>query len=183
VTELTPRIVGNLLCEEGIVLQAYRDSQNIWTAFGGIATTGGFNVLQYKDKPQSLRFALQVTVDALRTRYFPEVLKAFHGAPLTEAQAAAALSFQWNTEAAATATWVADFLAGKPQAESDMMHWSHPPSIIPRRTREKNLFFHGTWRTDWRAPVYADVAKPSYHPIHAQSVEILTVLQSILGGQ
>ena len=179
---LTPRAVAYPLSEEGVVLEAYLDTKSVWTVFGGIATTSGFNVAQYKDKPATLDVALRATIDYMRTRYLPAVAKAFAGHDLTEAQLAAALSFHWNTGAILTAQWVKDFVAGKPAtARADLMQWTSHGALTARRTREQKLFFDGVWPS-LNVPVYG-VAKPSYHPSVAHSIDPLPVLQSILGGQ
>lgn len=179
---LTPRAVAYPLSEEGVVLEAYRDSVGVWTWAGGIATTSGFNVMQYKDKPASLDTALRATVDYMRTRYLPAAAKAFAGHDLTEAQLAAALSFHWNTGAILTAQWVKDFVAGKSaSARANIMQWSSHGALIARRTREQKLFFDGVW-PPLAVPVYG-VAKPSYHPSGSHPIDALPVLQTILGGQ
>jgi lysozyme len=179
---LTPRAVAYPLSEEGVVLEAYKDNVGVWTWAGGIATTSGFNVAQYKDKPASLDTALRATVDYMRTRYLPAVAKAFAGHDLTEAQFAAALSFHWNTGAILTAQWVKDFMAGKPaSARADIMQWASHGALTARRKREAALFFDGVWPS-LSVPVYG-IAKPSYHPSGSHSIDALPVLQSILGGQ
>lgn len=179
---LTPRSVAYPLTEEGMVLEAYKDSRGIWTWAGGIATTSGFDVLQYKDKPTTLDAALRATIDFMRTRYLPAVAKAFAGHDLTEAQLAAALSFHWNTGAILTAQWVKDFMAGKPtSARADIMQWASHGALTARRTREQKLFFDGVWPS-LNVPVYS-VSKPSYRPAGARSIDVMPVLQSILGGQ
>ena len=62
------------------------------------------------------------------------------------------------------------------------MNWSSPPEIIPRRRKERDLFFSGTWTSDGRATEYP-VSKPSYTPNWggAKKVDIKDALEDILG--
>lgn len=180
--ELTPRAVAFVLSQEGVVLEAYKDSIGVWTWAGGIAATSGVDVMGlYKDKPQTLDRALRATVDMIRDRYLPGVNRAFAGHALSEAQLAAAISFQWNTGAITKATWVQSFMAGKASARAEVMNWAHPVSITSRRAREQKLFFDGVWPASLDVLLY-DVAKPSYRPVHPRLIDMLPTLQAILGG-
>ena len=63
---LTPRIVAAVAHEEGLVLEAYKDSVGVWTFGLGMATTGGYDVLRYKDKPVPIEEAVRLSIDAMR---------------------------------------------------------------------------------------------------------------------
>lgn len=179
---LTPRIVSYLGSEEGLVREAYLDSSRIWSWAMGLATTGGFDVLRYKDKPATLVECLRASVTYIRTRYLPVVERAFSGIDLSEAQLAAALSFHWNTGAILTATWVKDVLAGKPNsAKADIMNWTSHGTLTARRQRERDLFFNGVWPRSLWVPVY-EVAKPSYRPNRPAPVDVTPLLQQIMVG-
>ncbi len=43
------------------------------------------------------------------------------------------------------------------------MNWKKPPEIIPRREKERDLFFDGKWSSDGKANVWP-VKKPGYKP-------------------
>ena len=177
---LTPRAVAFVGTEEGLVLEAYKDSKGIWTWAMGVATTGGNDVLQFKDKPQSLEAALKASLGLMQSRYLPAVAKAFAGHPLAENQIAAALSFQWRNGTILTAQWVKDFRAGDiALARRDFMNWCDHGHEIPRCQRECDLFFDAKWPVDLRVPI-RKVAKPSYHPAGAVLTDILPALKGLL---
>lgn len=162
--EITMRIALELISHEAIVSEAYKDSEGVWTWGVGVTSASGHRVERYKDNPQTIQRCLEIYVWLLRTKYGPEVAKAFAGSPLTEAQFGAALSFHYNTGAIASADWVTSWKAGKvDQARSEFMNWRKPASIIERRAEERGLFFDGIWTGDGKATVY-EVSKPSYAP-------------------
>jgi lysozyme len=170
---LTPRIVLELLAHEGIVPEAYRDSQGIWTWSIGITNASGHQVYpRYRDKPQPMEHCLGVFLWLLRERYLPPVLATFGQHELAEHELAAALSFHYNTGAIARADWCRRFLAGdRDGAAKAFLNWSRPAEIIPRRKRERDLFFDGTWSADGTAMLYA-VSKPRYRPCRGKRVDI-----------
>ena len=185
VTALTPRIVAYCLSVEGIVLEAYKDTAKpaVWTWAGGISTKSGFDVLQYKDKPQPLEACLRATIDLMRKDYWPAVHAAFAGHDLSEVQLAAALSFQWHYGKIASADWVEDWCAGKRDlARTTFMQWTDRGNAIERARIEQAMFFDGKWPADVRALVYGGVAKPSYQPIRPTKVDVLALLTKIICG-
>ena len=182
VSDITPRTAAELLDHEAIVLEAYKDSVGIWTWGVGVTNASGHNVDRYKDNPQPLDKALEVYVWLLREKYAPAVRKAFEGHALTEAQFAAALSFHYNTGAILRADWVRLWKAGEvAQARTSFMNWSKPAAIIPRREKERDLFFDGKWSNTGKANVYP-VRKPSYQPNFAggKRVDIMPALEALL---
>lgn len=170
---ITPRILVEIITHEGIVLEAYKDSVGIWTWGVGVTNASGHQVHpRYKDNPSTMEEALRVSVDLLRKRYLPPVLKAFGGIPLTENQLGAALSFHYNTGAIGRATWVKDVVAGNMgAARENILNWRSPPEILPRRRAERDLFFDGKWKGNGKVPVYK-VSKTSYKPRGATSTDI-----------
>lgn len=181
---LTARGEAELIGHEDIVLEAYKDSQGIWTWGVGVTSASGHKVERYIDNPQPLSVCLQIFIWLLRTKYLPEVLKAFRGHELTETQLAAALSFHYNTGSILHASWVNMWLAGQVDAARvSFMTWKHPAAIVGRRQKECDLFFDGTWSGDGRAEVLP-VLKPSYQPDfrHPTSVNISASLHDLLGG-
>ena len=168
---ITARIACELIAHEGIVREAYKDSVVVWTWGVGLATTGGFDVLQYKDAPASLETCLSAFLDAVQGNYLPAVLRAFPG-PLEEHELGALLSFHWNT--------------GKIHRLApngmDFMQWRTPASIIKRREAERDLFLHGKWSGDGKALVYGRVRKPSYQPdwSSGKRIDVKSIIEGLL---
>ena len=161
---VTEKIALELIHHEAIVQEAYRDSVGVWTWGVGVTNASGHNVERYKDNPQSIERCLEVYLWLLRTKYLPDVLEAFTGFPLSESKLAAALSFHYNTGAIKRASWVGSFLKGDVvSARKEFMNWRSPPEIIPRREKERDLFFDGRWSSDGMTTIYP-VRKPSYTP-------------------
>jgi len=162
--EITPRVALELVSHEAIVLEAYVDSVGVWTWGVGVTDASGHLVERYKDNPQSIARCLEIYIWLLRTRYLPDVLKAFNDVLLSEAQLAGALSFHYNTGAIGRASWVKQWKAGRiDEARASLMEWRKPPEIVGRRTKERDLFFDGRWSQDGKALVIP-VSKPSYRP-------------------
>lgn len=179
---LTLNVALEIICHEAIVLEWYRDSVGVGTWSVGITNASGHNVDRYRDTPQTVQRCLEVFLWVLRERYVPSVAKAFEGFALTEAQFAAALSFHYNTGKIGAADWVSLWKAGKVvDAHAAFMNWRKPPEIIPRREKERDLFFDGKWSNDGIATVYP-VLKPSYRPDfrHPQRVDVRPVLTEML---
>jgi lysozyme len=179
---LTARICMELVGHEAIVQEAYKDSVGVWTWGVGVTNNSGHAVDRYKDNPQPIRKCLEIYIWLLRMNYLPDVLQAFTGRQLTEAQLGAALSFHYNTGAIKTASWVRSFMAGRPtEARQQIMNWTKPASLTERRTKERDLFFDGKWTADGKATVYP-VRKPSYSPDwrHPQRVDIRADVEALL---
>jgi GH24 family phage-related lysozyme (muramidase) len=133
---------------EAIIRQAYKDSVGKWTWSVGLTSATGHDVERYIGKPQPLEKCLAVYAWALEN-YAEDVRKAFAGHNLTKAQFAGALSFHWNTGAIKRASWVKLWKAGDiAGARKAFMEWSKPAEIIPRRQKERDLFFDGRWSND-----------------------------------
>ncbi|MEL7784078.1 hypothetical protein AAG607_13710 [Citromicrobium bathyomarinum] len=147
---LSERTLLEIIEHEAIVREAYKDSKGIWTWGVGVTNDSGHDVFpRYHRKPATLEKVLAVFEWLLRTKYLPEVRRAFEGVTLSEAQLAGALSFHWNTGSIGEAFWVKSFLAGNLDAAyREFMNWSTPQEIIGRRRLERALFFKGTWTSD-----------------------------------
>jgi len=181
---LTVRGAVELIGHEAIVREAYKDSVGVWTWGIGVTSASGHDVGRYKDNPQPVTRCLEVFIWLLRERYIPAVEKAFSGKALNEAQFAAALSFHYNTGAIASADWVKQWKQGEiAQARTAIMNWRKPASIIPRREKERDLFFDGKWSGDGKATVYP-VLKPSYQPDfrHPQRVDVTDDVAALIGS-
>lgn len=181
---ITPRIAAELISHEGIVREAYRDSVGIWTWSIGITSASGHVVWpRYRDNPQTLRRCFEVYEWVIRTTYLPAVESAFAGHPLNEAQLGAALSFHYNTGGIERAAWVRRWKAGDMSgARRAIMYWRRPPEILPRRRKERALFFDGVWSNTGMGIEY-QVHKPSYRPdwSSATTVPISGILEDLFG--
>lgn len=144
---LSLRAHMEIITHEAIVLEAYKDSVDVWTWGVGVTNASGHKVHpRYLRNPQTITRVLEVYEWLVRVKYLPEVRAAFHPMRLNEHQLAAALSFHWNTGAIARASWVKSFRAGRvEQAKREFMQWRKPPEIIKRREAERDLFFDGKW--------------------------------------
>lgn len=182
--KLTPRIVAAVAHEEGLVLEAYRDSVGVWTWGLGVTNASGHLVYpRYLDKPSSIERALEVAIWLLQNRYLRAVQRAFDGLRLKEHEIAGALTFHWNTGAISRASWVKSFRVGDiDKARAQYMEYRKPPEIIERRKRDAALFFDAAW-PDLRVPIMP-VAKPSYRPKwrDAKVIDVLPMLEQMMGG-
>lgn len=169
---LSPKILGELVSHEGIVLEAYKDSKGIWTWGIGVTNASGHTVQRYIDEPQPIAKVFDIFDWLVRTKYLPAVKKAFKK-PLTDAQLAAALSFHYNTGAIGRASWVKSFNEGNvAKARKEIMNWVTPKEITARRKKERDLFFDGVWSGDGTALIYQGVRRPSYVPTNPKRVNI-----------
>lgn len=179
--KITPKMALEVATHEAIVRQAYKDSVGKWTWSVGLTNASGHDVVQYIDKPQSMRHCLNVFTAVLH-RYANEVEEAFDGYTLSEHEAAAALSFHWNTGAIKKASWVKHVVAGNfERARAKFMLYRRPSEIIPRRQKERDLFFAGTWSQDGAILEYTQLTK-RYTPrwSSAQRVDIRQALTMLL---
>jgi GH24 family phage-related lysozyme (muramidase) len=181
----TRRTLGEIVSHEAIVLEWYKDSEGVGTWGVGVTNASGHNVDRYKDKPQTIRKCLEVYFWLLTQKYLPDVLAAFDGHPLTEAQLTAALSFHYNTGAIKRTDWVKLFRDGKPAGARDFLetHYLNDGDLKERRLKEAALFFDSKWSGNGTALVIP-VSKPSYQPAfkRAQRVDITADLEAIAGA-
>jgi lysozyme len=170
---LSKQMLLELASHEGIVRQAYRDSVGVLTWGIGVTNNSGHKVDRYINNPQTLAHVLTIYEWLARTKYLPDVVKAFKGKTLTEAQTTAALSFHYNTGAIGKAAWVKSFIAGDTaKARKEFMNYSKPVSIIERRKKERDLFFDGTWSNDGTATEYTRVNPKTLVPIWKSAVKV-----------
>lgn len=172
---LSERTMLEIAEHEGLVLEAYKDSVGIWTWGFGVTDESGHRVYpRYRNKPSTIERAIEVYEWLLRKKYLPEVLAAFAGRELTEAQLTAALSFHWNTGAIGYADWVRSFMHfDSRRAHRQFMNWSKPREIIARRKAERDLFFDDRWSGDGTILLYERVSQGrSAHPIWSSAVQV-----------
>lgn len=177
-TTITARAALELAGYEGIVREWYLDNATPPAGTWGIGVTdaSGHDVDRYKDNPQPIERVLEIYVWLLRTRYAPDVLKAFAGYPLTEAEFAAALSWHYNTGAILKTDWVGMVKKGAATTARKFFesHYLNSGALKGRRQLEAELFFDGRWaHENGLVPVYP-VLKPSYKPDfrHPQMVDV-----------
>jgi lysozyme len=162
--KITVRAMSEIISHEAIICEAYKDSVGVWTWGVGVTGKSGHAVMRYKDNPQTIARVIEVFEWLLREKYAPDVITAFAGRELTEAQFTAALSFHYNTGAIRKASWVKSWLAGnREKARAEIMNWTKPKELWERRRKERDLFFDGAWSGDGKATVF-QVRKPSYSP-------------------
>lgn len=181
---LTPRIALELLAHEGIVPEAYRDSVGVWTWSVGITNASGHRVHpRYRDNPQPLERCLELYLWLLRTRYLPPVLAMFGEHDPAEHELAAALSFHYNTGAIGRAAWCRRFLAGdRDGARAAILQWCRPPELLPRRRRERDLFFDGQWSSDGTGLLY-EVVKPGYRPVRGRRIDLSEAVERLFAPE
>lgn len=182
--KLSERTMLEIAEHEGLVLEAYRDSKGVWTWGFGVTDASGHRVARYRKAPSTIKRAVEIYEWLLRTKYHPEVVRAFGNHHLTEAQEAAALSFHWNTGAIDRADWVKQFRRGEhKQAHREFMNWSSPREIIGRRKAERALFFDGVWTGDGMVTQYQRV-HASGTPVwsSARQINILPELREALAS-
>jgi lysozyme len=178
---LTRRVALEVASHEACVLEAYLDSENVWTWGFGLTVASGHNPMRYRRKPATLERCVEVYIWALR-RYAREVLDAFAGHELTPAQFSAALSFHWNTGKIRTASWVAAWKRGDMKAASaGFLAYRIPASIIKRRKKEHDLFFRGRWSGTGRITIWGVLPSGKVNWKDARTVDIGPALDRALG--
>lgn len=182
--QITYNVALEVASHEAIVRQAYKDSVGKWTFSVGLTNATGHNVERYIGNPQPLEHCLAIYVWALE-KYADRVREAFAGHNLTETQFAAALSFEWNTGSIKRASWVKEWKAGNiAGARRSIMNWKSPPEIIPRREKERDLFFDGKWSNNGTILEYTRVSATG-HPVwsSAKRVNIERELRAAFGPE
>lgn len=138
---------------EGIVNAAYKDSVGVWTVGIGHTASAGAPDPAMKRGEYSITEIMDIF--AADIRKFEEGVRKAFTVPLTQAQFDAALSFHFNTGAIGRATWVKKFNAGDiVGAKKSFMNWRKPAEIIPRRRKERDLFFDGVYSNDGTATLW-----------------------------
>ncbi len=140
---LTPKVIAYLAHEEGLVQEAYLDSGNVWTWALGVTNRSGHEVYpRYFHNPQSLEHCVDVSVWLIKNKYWPAVAAALP-VNATEAQAAAALGFHWNS--GRFPKYAGNF--------SKSVEIRNKGLLDDRRSREQVLWYGGKWPA-LNCPVY-----------------------------
>lgn len=159
---------------EGLIRQTYYDSVGVPTWCVGMTNATGHHVERYWGNPQTLQHCMNLYVWAMRN-YAYAVFEVVKGMDIEKHELAALLSFHWHTGAVKRAQWVKDWKAGNiAAARKNIMNWKSPPEIIPRRKKERALFFDGVWVGDGtmteytrltakKTPVWSSAVKVNVH--------------------
>lgn len=163
---------------EGIVTAPYYDSVSVLTIFiGHTAAAGSPNPGSY---PKGVQRPVQEAIEVFRrdiAKYEDRVRRAFTR-PLTQTQFDAAVSFDFNTGGIHKASWVDKFNAGDMAgAKKAFMNWSKPKDIIPRRTKERDLFFNGRYSSGGYVNAYPANSKGRVQWSQGKRVNIASLLQ------
>lgn len=142
--------IAALMQHEGIVPGPYFDSKGVQTY--GIGHTKAAGVPDPAAMPAGMPKDLDAEVGRVfevfaadLPKYEADVDRAIT-VPVTQHEFDAAVSFHFNTGAIGTATWVETLNAGdRDKAAAQIMNWSKPPEIIPRREAEQRLFRDGIY--------------------------------------
>ena len=148
-----------LASHEGIVPGPYKDSVGVLTyGIGHTKSAGDPDPAKLpKGMPNNLDEELVHILDIFKRdveKYAATVDKAIT-VPISQEEFDAAVSFHYNTGAITSATWVKTLNKGDHKtAAAQIMNWSSPSEIIPRRTAEQVLFRDSVYPTSpvnaWR---------------------------------
>lgn len=133
-----------IISHEGIVLTPYKDSKGVWTiGVGHTSAAGG-------PDPATFRGALTLrqAIDLFRhdLEKFERRVNAAFTVKLRQHEFDAAVSFDFNTGAIDSASWVKLFNQGRrDEAISAIMNWKKPAEIVGRRRKEQQLFATGLY--------------------------------------
>jgi lysozyme len=147
---MTDRGLLALIRHEGIVPGPYLDVRGVWTfGIGHTAAAGPPDPARMpRGMPADLDAGIREAFRLFRTdlaAYEADVLRAVK-VPLAPHEFDALVSFHYNTGAIARATLTKLLNSGNRVAAADaFMGWMRPPSIIPRREAERDLFRHGRY--------------------------------------
>ena len=139
-----------LIGHEGVVPGPYLDSVGVLTYGVGHTSSAG------APNPKDLKAGMPDDLDAELLRVFEvfkKDLEKYEAAvdqailvPVTQHEFDAAVSFHFNTGAIGRASWVKSMNKGdRAAAVEQIMNWSKPQEIIPRRESEQKLFEHGVY--------------------------------------
>jgi lysozyme len=142
--------IAALIEHEGIVPGPYFDSVGVQTyGVGHTAAAGAPDpALMPAGMPKNLDAELERVFDVFRNdlaKYEADVDRAIT-VPVSQHEFDAAVCFHYNTGAISTAKWVKTLNAGdRAKAAEQIMNWTKPEEIIPRRQAEQRLFRDGVY--------------------------------------
>lgn len=161
---------------EGIVNAPYKDSVGVWTVGIGHTASAGFPDPALKRGEYSMAEIVEIFRRDI-AKFEARVRKAFTR-PLTQEQFDAAVSFDFNTGGIDDASWVKKFNAGDMAgARKAFMFWSKPKEIIPRREKERDLFFSGKYSSGGSATLYPANTKGVVLWSRGKRVDVLALMR------
>jgi lysozyme len=132
--------------EEGVRTEPYNDSKGNATIGVGHKIAG--RAYNEQDKKDWAGFTVEKAMDLLRTDLAGTegAIKSLVNVPLTQFQYDAIVSFTFNigTNGLKGSEFLQELNNGNYNGDL-MLNWSKPKAIVPRRTREVNLFKTGTY--------------------------------------
>ena len=150
--EMSDKGLIALASHEGIVPGPYKDSVGVLTyGIGHTKSAGDPDPAKLpKGMPSDLDDELIRVFDVFKRdveKYAATVDKAITES-ISQEEFDAAVSFHYNTGAITSATWVKTLNKGDHStAAAQIMNWSSPKEIIPRRTAEQVLFRDSVYPT------------------------------------
>lgn len=142
-----------IAAHEGIVTSPYRDSVGVWTVGIGHTASAG-NPNPAIDRRE---FSIAEIMDIFArdiAKFEKRVNQAFK-VKLKQHEFDAAVSMDFNTGGIHRASWVRHVNSGnRSAAKKAFMNWRKPPEIIPRRRKERDLFFSGKYTANGMANSY-----------------------------
>lgn len=170
------RGLAEIAAHEGIVNAPYKDVVGVWTV--GVGHTASAGAPDPAKNRREFSVAEIMDIFARDIAKFEDGVRKAFTRPLTQAQFDAAVSFHFNTGAIGRATWVKKFNAGDISgARKSMMDWRKPAAIIPRRTRERDLFFEGKYSSDGFATMYPANSAGAVLWSRGQRVNVLALME------
>jgi lysozyme len=175
--KVSARGLAEIASHEGIVNSPYRDSRGIFTVGIGHTASAGW--------PDPAKVKRTFTVSEIMDIFAKDIAKfearvdrAFTR-KLTQAQFDAAVSFDFNTGGIHKASWVKHFNVGDmTKAKKSFMDWRKPAEIIPRRKRERDLFFSGKYSSDGFASLYPATATGKVMWSQGKRVNVLALMNA-----
>lgn len=173
--KVSTRGLAEIASHEGIVNYPYFDSVRVRTVGIGHTANAG-----PPDPSRNLRTFTVPEIMEIFARDIAKFEKRVNAAfkrPLSQAQFDAAVSFDFNTGGIHRASWVKHFNAGNmAAAKKAFMNWSKPKEIIPRRQKERDLFFNGTYSSGGYANLYPATASGKVLWSKGKRVNVLAML-------
>ncbi len=151
--KISQRGLAEIASHEAIVLSPYKDSVGVWTL--GIGHTA--NAGQPNPATERREFSIDeiMGIFAHDIQKFEDRVRNAFKRSLSQEQFDAAVSFDFNTGGIHRASWMRHFNNGDDaKARKAFMAWRKPSEIIPRREKERDLFFDGKYSCDGRVSVY-----------------------------
>jgi len=171
------RGLAEIAAHEGIVTSPYLDSVRVWTVGVGHTASAG--------PPDPARNRREFSVSEIMTIFARDIEKFEVGVrkaftrPLSQEQFDAAVSFHFNTGAIGRATWVKKFNAGDiAGSRKSFMSWRKPKEIVPRREKERDLFFDGRYSSAGAATLYPANAVGAVQWSQGKRVNVLALMSA-----